>query len=196
MNTGKVALINWSERTISSVKVVHKYSDNYVDVLEWGRLFDEDANPNSNKVNPTAVRYNTGALTTGRDWWLVTWTYENDDNVYYTNPENFRGFIDGMEMAGQYGIPVAASAISVAVGAINPAAGIGVAAALTLVTLISEKAMNDASTDGFKQHILCDEDGGDAITEIRIYTNDIVEFNSPSGISKTSFTSKKAIVQG
>ncbi|KAJ7908103.1 hypothetical protein B0H13DRAFT_2498866 [Mycena leptocephala] len=44
--------------------------------------------------DPLAVDYNTGFLTTGKDWWLITWFHPDMKRIWYSSPNNMRGFFD------------------------------------------------------------------------------------------------------
>jgi hypothetical protein len=52
---------------LTALSLIHKYSDNYKNKKDWASL------PNGQTSDELWVEYNTGAFTTGRDWWKVTW---------------------------------------------------------------------------------------------------------------------------
>ncbi|WIA31233.1 hypothetical protein OEZ86_001231 [Tetradesmus obliquus] len=58
-------VVNNTGVPLKLVTVVHKYSDNYVVKDKWENV---DAGATTRAMT---VRYHTGSLTTGRDWWLV-----------------------------------------------------------------------------------------------------------------------------
>jgi hypothetical protein len=167
---------NNTGKDIDFVTVAHKYSNDYKNHQTWGNL------PNSATTSDgLEVDYTTGFLTTGRDWWLVTWKFKGENMVHFTDPQNFRGIVDALEKAALAGLPEAGKAAGGAVAG-KPGAAIGGPAAERIGTLF----LNNESTDGFKQHILRDEDSkekGGKSTVIEIGGE--VTFRSPSGVSTT-----------
>ena len=177
--SARVAVANETGRRLVYVTVLHKYSDNYKDQHTWRGVA-----PGTTGAD-LQVRYNTGFGTTGRDWWRVIWAYEGESRMHYTNPDNFRGIIDGMEQAGQIVVPIAAAALAAGAGVVTgPGAAVAAAAAATAGTMFAQAAMNDESTDGFKQHILRSDDAN-RTTTIHIRANGTVVFKSVSGDSET-----------
>jgi len=179
-----VRVQNATRKTLSSVTVAHKYSDNYNDWYRWENV------PAGTKTSyDMTVWYNTGIFTTGKDWWIVMWTYEKDANsvyLHYTDPQNFRPFIDVFERVSIYGIPITTAVIgAVACAQCGPGATMAMAAGIVIGNMLVKTALNTESTAGFKQHILRDEDSGNSNT-IVIYDNGSVEFKSRSGSSTTN----------
>jgi hypothetical protein len=119
------------------------------------------------------VEYNTGFGTTGRDWWLATWQYDDKD-LYFTNPNNFRAAFDWAE--GQV------NSLFKSVEDIPDE--------LTPAVNFASKAFNSESTKGFKQHILRSEDSG-KVVKITLKKGGKVEITSPSGKSETVYSSKE-----
>lgn len=172
--TAKVSVRNETEKTLRSVHVLHKYSDDYKNKMDWGRT------PAGDSTSPELqVDYTTGVLTTGRDWWVVTWEYEGDDKVYYTDPKNLRGFMDFLEKVGNVSIRAALAAAAAAESA-GTATAAGAAAGAVITTML----FNNEGTSGFKQHILRNEDAG-KLTTIVIRKNNTVVWKSHSGSSET-----------
>lgn len=180
--TAKVCVQNNTGKTLRSVHVLHKYSDDYKNKEDWGVL------PTGSTTSPhLQVDYTTGALTTGRDWWVVTWEYDGDNKVYLSDPKNLRGFVDFLEKSGSVAIKAALAAAAAGVAAVGTfgagtvagAAG-GAAAGAVLTNLL----FNKEGTSGFKQHILREEDAG-KLTTIIIHSDNKVEWKSPSGSSAT-----------
>ena len=64
--TASIEIVNNTGRTLLSVSVAHKYSDNYKNDHTWTVIRDGAA------TSTTQVDFNTGFLTTGKDWWVVT----------------------------------------------------------------------------------------------------------------------------
>ena len=93
MQTAQVTINNVGKQKLLSVKVHHIYSDVYSNELAWEA---GDATIGITSFKAQSVQYNTGALTTGRDWWLVTW-YDAAGDCYFTDPLNFRNIIDVVE---------------------------------------------------------------------------------------------------
>jgi len=178
--SASVRIHNMTGQGILSASVSHKYSDDYKNHHTWAGpiksffLTDPD--------DGMAVDFNTGAFTTGRDWWFVTWVTE-DGVTHVTDPSNARGFIDVIEKIGKKAaIPATSLAIKLA-AAPEPAISKAAAAAVGVTSALVLAMTNDEKTAGFKQHILRSEDasGVNVIT----LTPDAVVFTSPSGASTT-----------
>lgn len=156
-------IINQTGRDITTASIVHKYSDNYKNIKTMGSI------PNgATSSEYLEVDYNTGAFTTGRDWWLVTWQYD-DKAVYFTDPNNFRDIIDSLEQNIFRTVPSSFS------------------------HSLADDLFNNASTEGFKQHILRSEDENQFVDFILKPDGNVV-IKSPSGESETVYTSKEAPV--
>lgn len=176
-----VEIVNQSGHKLLSVKIIHKYSDiaSYTKQLDWTSI------PNGAKSsNAQEVDYNTGAFTTGRDWWEVTWVNDLGE-VYLTDPHNFRNLLDFGEKIGKFlSAPAMAIGSKVAITSPEPTSKtIGGAVAAT--GFIAELLLNSGTTDGYKQHILRSEDTK-VTTQVIIKGNE-VEFKSKSGSSHTGF---------
>jgi len=180
--TAKVTIRNSTGKALRSVHALHKYSDDYSNKQDWGKLAPgETASPN------LTVDYTTGALTTGRDWWVVCWEYDGDNKVYFTDQENLRGFMDVLEKSGGVVIKAALAAAAAGVAAAGTAgagAVAGAAGGAAAGAVITDMLLNSESTSGFKQHILRSEDAG-KLTTIAIHPDNTVAFISHSGTSKT-----------
>lgn len=169
---GAVKIVNQSSMQIKSVTVLHKYSDVYKNQLNW------------NEVAPTQstseqyVDYNTGFLTTGLDWWLVTFT--TDNAIYVSNPKNFRGIVDALEKSFDRIANVAAELS----GPYKPA--------VLTSSVVAGLFINNESTAGFKEHMLTADDTAQT-TEIIIKDNFVMKFHSKSGDSETVYTMAHAI---
>jgi len=193
-----VVVSNKTGKTILSVTVAHKYSDEYEHQLDWPGVL---ANGASTSGQP--VTYNTGFGTTGRDWWYVSWVYTDSSTVYYSDPNNFRGAIDFMEKASRIAIPVGTSIAATVFGAVctagtagacGPAATAAVvstmaAAGATIASAAAGELLANGGTQGFKQHILRDDDAGKTVT-IELEKNNQILITSPSGDSRTVYASK------
>lgn len=169
-----VSVRNETGKTLRSVHVLHHYSDDYKNKADWGKV-----PPGCNTSPVLQVDYTTGFLTTGRDWWVVSWEYEGDGNVYFTDPNNLRSLMDFLEKAGMVAIKAALAAAAAA-----ESAGQATAAGSEAGAIITDMLFNTESTSGFKQHILRDEDAG-KLTTIVIHRDNTVEWISPSGKSTT-----------
>jgi hypothetical protein len=140
---------------------------------------------------PFTVHYETGWLELGRDWWSVTWEKEGDKigpnsmKLWYSNPTNFRGLIDFLEKSAPTLIAQALKVARVLRPELAPAATV----AKVVSKALCEAMLNDVETDGFKQHILREEDE-DRITVIRINEDGTINFKSRSGQSDTVYDSK------
>jgi len=199
-----VKLTNYATAHIISATIGHKYSSNYKNSITLENISDGNTAPQ--KMH---VQYNTGAFTTGKDWWKLDWmqTKEVDGKTVLeycrTNPTNFRSAIDiaesltksGLDLAKIAAIKVAYTSLKGMAGAAAAAGPYGVAAAGTIgATAIAtgitahlvSMSLNDESTAGFKQHILREDDERDGI-EIQILNNGIVKFISKTGVSETVY---------
>ena len=86
-----VRVLNKSGEEMIDVKVVHKYSGVYLNEKSW-----ENVPVSKYTEGALKVEYNTGFLTTGRDWWFIAWNDE-EGNTHISSPSNGRGFVDGLE---------------------------------------------------------------------------------------------------
>ena len=178
-NTARVKVVNQTGESLRAVTITHKYSDVYTEIHTYDTV--EAGGESSSDME---VQFNTGSFTTGRDWWLVVAVAE-DGAVFFSSPENFRGVIDSLE---QVAPALAGVAADMATG--NPVVGIAVEEAIR-----ASDVFNTATTDGFKQHILREEDGEVSIIIHSLDRNpdggdDQLEFSSPSGTSLTKFCIK------
>ncbi|MBM5589074.1 hypothetical protein [Burkholderia pseudomallei] len=178
-----VRILNNSSKDILAVGVGHKYSSDFKDK----HYFSGPIKKGETTRETMDVSYNIGSLTTGKDWWLVTWV-TSDGYGHITTPNNFRDIIDKFEVILDKILnPLAvivASVVSAATtgGAAEPLA---IAAATLVVSTIVEALINNEATAGYKQHILREEDGDNVIT----ITDNGVTFHSKSGDSNTVFSS-------
>ncbi len=197
-----VQVVNKTGKVISYVQVLHKYSNVYTDDLAWyGTL------ANGDKTTSKVVDYNTGALTTGRDWWYIAWVDTDSSTIHYSDPTNFRGIIDIMETYSGVVIPIAATVAAAAGSAACAAATAGACAAAgvpatvsvasaagaAIASAASGKLLEDGGTKGFKQHILRSEDANKTV-KITLNSDNTIEIKSKSGVSKTVWSSKKITV--
>ncbi|KAM4061658.1 hypothetical protein HRG_013278 [Hirsutella rhossiliensis] len=157
---------NKSQNPLEGLSVVHKYSDVFVDKYTINRLA-----PGS-RTEDLKVEYHTGFWTTGGDWWKICWTSNNATTITYTDPNNFRGAVDWFEKSISDIIPI-------------PGSAAGGAAGFLVGKVITGLVANQATTAGFKQHILRE---GDHDTSIVIEKDGSVTFQSPSGVSTTTTT--------
>ena len=175
--TAQVGIQNNTGHRILSATLVHKYSDDWMRDYTW-----KDVKSGYATNNSIDVHFNTGVLTTGKDWWFVTWI-DDTGCAYMSKPKNLRGLMDLLEKAGQYisggliesGIDVLVADPELIGKAIGAAAAVTGAIGLVL--------LNSEGTAGFKQHILRDKDAGHYV-RIHLHTGHIV-IDSQSGKSKT-----------
>ncbi|RDA94975.1 hypothetical protein CP533_0102 [Ophiocordyceps camponoti-saundersi (nom. inval.)] len=86
---GATKLRNNTPNPITDVSVLHKYSSDYNHRGDWTVI------PPGQVPNDTlTVEYNTGLLTTGKDWWMVTWYNQDKTRFFFSNPQNSRWLID------------------------------------------------------------------------------------------------------
>ncbi|KAF2470710.1 uncharacterized protein BDR25DRAFT_303728 [Lindgomyces ingoldianus] len=188
--TKRTALVKIQNNTpypISGVGVSHKYSDVYKNQYDWSII-----PPGTLSTEAMTVEYNTGAFTTGRDWWMVTYHSEqassvrpNELKMWYSDPENFRSIIDFLEKAAPALIKTAINAAKGSNPQLLPAAKAAQIASKVMCKLM----FNNESTAGFKQHILRSEDEG-RVTTIVINADNTITFKSKSGNSNTVTSTK------
>lgn len=175
--TGYIKVKNASSMNIKYITINHKYSDVYKELLSW----PENLAPGAEVPQGQAVKYNTGFLTTGVDWWVIMFADEKG-NVYYSDPNNFRGIIDFFEKA----LTVASGVIGgIALADPEPAtkaAGLAISGAANIL-------FNSESTSGFKRHMLTDEDENKD-TYFIIKDNGEITITSPSGTSETVYSKR------
>jgi len=112
--------------------------------------------------------------------------------VYYSDPNNFRGIIDGFENIAPDAIAAAAGAVAGLIASPSGPGAVGAAVAAAAAAKATTSALfNSEGTEGFKRHMLTEEDEG-ATTEIVIRGDNTVEFRSKSGNSET-VTSTKSV---
>ncbi|SPO04678.1 uncharacterized protein DNG_07363 [Cephalotrichum gorgonifer] len=185
--TATASVRNNTSEPLVAVSVVHKYSDNYKHEGAWGII-----QPGELGEEPMEVEYNTGAFTTGRDWWVVTFYSPDMETLYYSDPANFRGIFDSLEEVAPDMISAAAGAIAGLAGSLSGPGAVGAAvAAAAAAKATTASLFNSEGTEGFKQHILREEDE-DALTEIVINADRTITFKSNSGNSDTVTSSKPA----
>ncbi|OAL43060.1 hypothetical protein IQ07DRAFT_593416 [Pyrenochaeta sp. DS3sAY3a] len=185
--TALVKIQNNTPDTISGASISHKYSDVYKNQFDFVSI---PAYSTSTEV--MEVQYNTGAFTTGRDWWFVTYhravaSAEKPGSLkmWYTDPSNFRSIIDFLESVAPSLIKAAIKAAQGSNPALLPAAR----AAQIASKVMCKALFNNESTAGFKQHILRSEDEGKVTLVVIEADNDVV-FKSKSGNSETVTSTK------
>ena len=165
------------------MSLVHKSSDDHKNLGKWPSLAHRESS------TPLDVQYKTGWFTTGRDWWLVSWYSADYQTRYCSTPNNFRAGIDSLE---QNAGPVFFTAVSAAqkvssyVGAVVEAATTAVS---TVASVTGPEAFSEETTDGFKQHILRDEDAN-RVTEVALHADGSVHLRSASCNSATGWSSR------
>lgn len=159
----KVAIKNNASFDIKNVYVVHKYSDNYKEKLNFSSV---PSGSQSNYHN-TPVEFNVGFGTTGKDWWYIS--FETSNGLYHSNPNNFRAVFDFFDDAINLTAKIA--------GKVDKKAAIAGA--------IATELFNTEKTSGFKQHILRSED---TRCTINIYNHGKIVISSKSGDSETVYT--------
>eukprot|EP01057_Protomagalhaensia_wolfi_P002355 Protomagalhaensia_wolfi_Nauph_80__2354@NODE_2546_length_1058_cov_13_818449_g1993_i0_p1_GENE_NODE_2546_length_1058_cov_13_818449_g1993_i0NODE_2546_length_1058_cov_13_818449_g1993_i0_p1_ORF_typecomplete_len180_score30_05PUD1_2/PF18457_1/2e46_NODE_2546_length_1058_cov_13_818449_g1993_i040579 len=145
--------------------LVHKYSDVYRETDTWEVIEDGDSSP------PLLVEYHTGFMTTGVDWWVVSWHDVDFTRQYFSSPNNFREVFDFLESAAVECIPVVVGQAKSQM-------------AFTFSRNLCNKLMNTEATAGFKRHMLTSEDDGGTV-EITINSDLTITIQSPSGVSET-----------
>lgn len=90
--TAYVSVRNDTPNPVAGVTVIHKYSNNYKHRGDWDVIL-----PGHTSDTRLTVEYNTGAFTTGKDWWLVTLFNQDKTRFYYSDPKNWRWALDLVE---------------------------------------------------------------------------------------------------
>ncbi|MEM8649888.1 MAG: hypothetical protein AAGF54_05100 [Pseudomonadota bacterium] len=191
--SAQVVVVNNTGKRIANLTLLHKYSDKWDEEFKFPKLLMPGQ---STKLS--TVRYETGFLRTGTDWWALNWAYANGEpKLYYTDPNNFRGFVDFLESSARFVIPAVATGAAALAGAVctaesagacGPAAGAAIKATAAASTALSAKMFGEGSTEGFKQYTLREDDHNQKIT-ITLNANGTVDFEAPSGDSSTVYNS-------
>lgn len=183
-----VQVINNSGEALNNVHVIHKYSSLYKNRARWERI-ELGAKTDSRDMT---VRYNTGPLTTGRDWWAIIWNSADGKTFYVSDPQNFRQVVDWLERimsTVMAAAPAPIGFVTGSAGGLMPAVA-GTAAAAVIGSAISDLLFNKEDTAGFKQHILREDDEC-ACTMITINSDRTITFTSVSGTSNTVTSAEK-----
>ncbi len=160
---GEVKIVNQSSLNLASVSVIHKYSDNYKNQLDWTNV------PAGGSTDTKNVDYHTGFLTTGTDWWLITFC-DTQGKLYVSDPTNFTGLIDFITG----GIKTIAELLD------------NVDQRAAVAAKVASLFMNDEKVSGFKEHMLRSEDE-ERPTEIIIKNQGDITLDSKSGKSNTVY---------
>jgi hypothetical protein len=180
--TANAVVVNATGGDIAGISLIHKYSDVYVDSKDWNGLV-----ANGQTASPALqVRYHTGFLTTGTDWWRVAWVDGSTKAVCMTNPNNFQGIFNMIEGL----LKDNASWAELKLLEEAPESGEGapfLVAAAAVVKALDANVLNNASTVGFKENMLRDDDSGQTVT-ITLNADKTATISSPSGESETVWT--------
>lgn len=170
----KVVLVNKTSGDLLSVGIVHKYSNDYKEKQDWAAI------KKGEKTSSFTVNYTTGLLTTGQDWWAISWI-DTKGKMYITDPKNIRGFVDFLETVTGPFAKLAATLSGVAITDPEPFSK-AAAAALAITSAATAVLTNKESTKGFKSFILRPEDAG---STIKITIRDSgVDYHAKSGDDK------------
>lgn len=183
----KVQVQNQTGADMFAISVRHKYSDNYKNDKEWDIIKNGESS-----VEQLEVDYHTGFLTTGTDWWAISWYRVDMSQVYYSNPNNFRGAIDFAESISPEILSKAASVAANYASGGNAGSGTPIGDTVTALARETSCALfNSEKTAGFKMHTLRDEDAN-KVTTITVRANGTIQLSSPSGDSETVYSQKDA----
>ncbi len=178
--SAKVRIENKTGQRVLSVSVGHKYSNDYKSEHSWQGPIE--TNTKTAPADDMVVEFNTGFMTTGRDWWVVNWVTE-DGKTHITDPKNMRGLMDFLEKGGLALLEPMAALKKLLVDTTMPELDKAADVSNALTNAIVKALCNTESTSGFKQHILREED--EKQTTAIVLKPDGVEFHSKSGTSKT-----------
>ncbi|KAL2856104.1 hypothetical protein BJX68DRAFT_263599 [Aspergillus pseudodeflectus] len=180
-----VTIRNNTDQPIYGVTVAHKYSDVYKNGKAWDVI-----QPGSSKDKEFWVDYNTGFLTTGKDWWKITWVLGDGKTFAYSNPENFRGIFDLFDKALNAYVTTVTGLAKGLAGALQTGQFTDITKGIQEAAEGMLKALLDQDgTVGFKQHMLESEDEHE-VTEIVINGDGTIDFKSKSGNSSTVYKSE------
>ncbi|KJZ73734.1 hypothetical protein HIM_06852 [Hirsutella minnesotensis 3608] len=192
--TAKFKIQNNSGKTLETVSLVHKYSNVYVDKL----TLRKPVAPGATSDKEFTVEYNTGMFTTGTDWWRVAHVSDNATMLTYTDPVNFRAQIDWLERTLGEILPFTFWMVGAALGAASGAATAGTTtgpgtilggvSGYTVGKVVTYAVANSETTDGFKQHILREDDANGE--NVIVIGDDYVSFRSPSTTDDTGVTAR------
>ncbi len=165
----------------------HKYSNVFHDSGSTSKTKPLGTTPLDNMQKVGTARFRTGFLTTGRDWWIVS--YVDDKGCsYISSPRNARKFVDGLEKTAIFtGGILIDGGVDIAIGGLLDPEPVGKVAGgvVGLVTAGLGGTMvglsNSESTAGFKRHFLRKKDTSVLI----LLAKDEVTFVSKSGKSST-----------
>eukprot|EP01053_Blabericola_migrator_P008604 Blabericola_migrator_1__8603@NODE_4503_length_1118_cov_124_330162_g2788_i0_p1_GENE_NODE_4503_length_1118_cov_124_330162_g2788_i0NODE_4503_length_1118_cov_124_330162_g2788_i0_p1_ORF_typecomplete_len226_score36_61PUD1_2/PF18457_1/3e42Sporozoite_P67/PF05642_11/0_04_NODE_4503_length_1118_cov_124_330162_g2788_i03631040 len=182
--TAYVRVRNNTNKELYGVGLVHKYSDVYKETETWRSLKPGCSTPT------LAVKYHTGFLTTGCDWWAVSWYDTELTKEYFTSPNNFRDILDFIEkIAATCLSAAAAGAAGVVTVESGPVALAFAAAAAAATKVLCDQLINSESTIGFKRHFLeSGDDGG--LVELCINEGGDFKINSCDDSSTTVYKSR------
>ncbi len=181
-----VKVENHTGKTIETLSVIHKYSDDHKETKTWSNIQNGRATPS--KLN---IRYNTGFGTSGQDWWYVAYKLKGESFVRYTNPRNGRSVIDTIERFSKHNANWAANELGNL-----PTKTIKTKVAKRVAQLVIKESakylLNNGSTAGFKKHLLRSKDQSGGVT-IKLFSNQKVGFYSKSGQSTTGTSTKQLL---
>lgn len=162
-----VRINNLTGLDLESVTVIHKYSDVFKSQYTWKSINNNSITPSSYKV-----KYNTGFMTTGADWWFIAMKVKGSSQIFISYPTNLRWIVDNIEKN------ISNILATYAANNYGPDAGIATKKIAGLV-------FNNEKTEGFKKHFLESIDEKNGLT-IELHNSRIV-FKSPSGTSETNY---------
>jgi len=187
--TAAVSVRNNSDKPLVGVSVIHKYGNNYKNQQQWGIV-----QPGKLGSEHLTAEYNTGAFTTGRDWWFVSFYSPDMKMLYYSDPDNVRDIVDKLEGVAPDAMAAAAGAMAALPSSLSGPGSVAAAIAAAVAAKSTTSSLfNSEGTAGFKQHILRSEDEA-GLTEIVINSDYTITFKSKSGTSDTVTSHKPVTV--
>ena len=174
-----VVIVNKTGKNLLSVGMVHKYSNDYVDLKAWKGVLKKNKS-----TSKKTVRYKTGIWETGRDWWLVTWT-DSKGRTYRSNPDNYRSSFDTVDSITNKIASDIDKQIEGKAEETEDGFSYAMVKAYELTNKYIKKKTAKGKTKGFKQHILRAEDT--RRTNKIILGKRSIKFDSRSGDSTTRF---------
>jgi len=182
----RVKILYNTPYSISGVGLNHMYSDVYKESKTW-----ESIPPYQKSSDHLIVNYHTGFGTSGRDWWAISGHNDLDPigptsmSLWYSNPENFWNFIDALESVAPIAIGAALKVAKLVQPQLAPIATVANIVSKALCSAM----LNNAKTDGYKQHILTEADENNKVL-IQINNDGTINIKSPSGQSDTVYNTK------
>jgi hypothetical protein len=166
----RARIINRTGVKIEFLTLAHTYSDNYKNAKIFSNI-----EPNSISNGYLIVDYHTGFMCYGTDWWWLTWT-DSNNQVHTIDLKDDRCPNDGENPASQV------------------SSKISTRDAELYIDKNEQHGASSQSTCGYKSYMLESEDDGKYVNiYLHPYSENGIEFETPSGKSTTDYTSRQLL---